>query len=42
MTYREAVARILALRGGEVAGMRQGLERIEALLEAIEIGRAHV
>ena len=35
MTYREAVARLLALRGGEVAGMRPGLERIEALLEAI-------
>jgi dihydrofolate synthase/folylpolyglutamate synthase len=35
MTYREAVGRILALRGGEVAGMRPGLERIEALLEAI-------
>jgi len=28
MTYREAVARILALRGGEMAGMRPGLERI--------------
>lgn len=35
MTYREAVARILALRGGEIAGMRPGLERIETLLEAI-------
>ena len=35
MTYGEAVARILALRGGEIAGMRQGLERIEALLDAI-------
>jgi len=35
MTYREAVARILALRGGEVAGMRPGLERIQALLDAI-------
>ena len=35
MTYSEAVARILALRGGEIAGMRQGLERIEALLAAI-------
>ncbi len=35
MTYREAVARILALRGGELAGMRPGLERIEALLAAI-------
>jgi dihydrofolate synthase/folylpolyglutamate synthase len=35
MTYREAVARILALRGGEIPGMRPGLERIEALLDAI-------
>jgi dihydrofolate synthase/folylpolyglutamate synthase len=35
MTYREAVARILALRGGEIAGMRPGLERIETLLSAI-------
>ena len=35
MTYREAVARILALRGGEMAGMHPGLERIEALLAAI-------
>ena len=35
MTYREAVARILALRGGEIAGMRPGLERIETLLGAI-------
>ncbi len=35
MTYREAVARILALRGGELLGMRPGLERIEALLGAI-------
>jgi dihydrofolate synthase/folylpolyglutamate synthase len=35
MTYREAVSRILALRGGELAGMRQGLERIHALLDAI-------
>ena len=34
MTYREAVARIAGLRGGEMAGMRPGLERIEALLEA--------
>jgi len=32
MTYREAVARITGLRGGEMAGMRPGLERIEALL----------
>jgi dihydrofolate synthase / folylpolyglutamate synthase len=35
MTYREAVARILALRGGEMTGMRPGLDRIEALLRAI-------
>lgn len=35
MTYREAVARLLALRGGELPGMRPGLERIEALLEAL-------
>lgn len=35
MTYREAVGRILALRGGELAGMRQGLGRIHALLDAI-------
>ena len=35
MTYAEAVNRILALRGGERAGMRPGLERIEALLDAI-------
>ena len=35
MTYGEAVARILALRGGERAGMRPGLERIEAMLDAI-------
>jgi len=35
MTYAEAVARVLALRGGERAGMRPGLERIEALLDAI-------
>ncbi len=35
MTYREAVGRILALRGGELAGMRQGLERIHTLLDAI-------
>jgi dihydrofolate synthase/folylpolyglutamate synthase len=34
MTYREAVARITGLRGGEMTGMRPGLERIEALLEA--------
>jgi dihydrofolate synthase/folylpolyglutamate synthase len=35
MTYREAVARITGLRGGEIAGMRPGLDRIEALLSAI-------
>jgi dihydrofolate synthase/folylpolyglutamate synthase len=35
MTYAEAVARLLALRGGEHAGMRPGLERIEGLLEAL-------
>lgn len=35
MTYAEAVARILALRGGEIAGMRPGLERIEGLLGAL-------
>lgn len=35
MTYAEAVARLLGLRGGEYAGMRPGLERIETLLEAL-------
>ena len=35
MTYAEALARLLALRGGEHAGMRPGLERIDALLEAL-------
>jgi dihydrofolate synthase/folylpolyglutamate synthase len=35
MTYAEAVARLLALHGGEHAGMRPGLERIEALLSAL-------
>ncbi len=35
MTYDEAVARLLALRGGEHAGMRPGLERIEGLLAAL-------
>jgi len=35
MTYREAVARITGLRGGELAGMRPGLDRIEALLESV-------
>ena len=35
MTYAEAVARLLALRGGEHAGMRPGLERIQGLLGAL-------
>lgn len=35
MTYAEAVARLAALRGGEHAGMRPGLERIESLLAAL-------
>jgi dihydrofolate synthase/folylpolyglutamate synthase len=35
MTYAESVARLLALRGGEHAGMRPGLERMEALLDAL-------
>jgi dihydrofolate synthase/folylpolyglutamate synthase len=35
MTYPEAVARLTGLRGGEMAGMTPGLERIEALLSAI-------
>jgi dihydrofolate synthase/folylpolyglutamate synthase len=35
MTYAEAVSLILALRGGELAGMRSGLERIVGLLDAI-------
>ena len=35
MTYREAVGRLLGLRGGEIAGMAPGLARIEALLAAI-------
>jgi len=35
MTYTEAVGRLLSLRGGEQAGMRPGLERIEALLDAL-------
>jgi dihydrofolate synthase / folylpolyglutamate synthase len=35
MTYAEAVARLLALRGGEHPGMRPGLERIEGLLAAL-------
>ena len=36
MTYAEAVARLLALRGGEHAGMRPGLERIDGLLDALD------
>jgi len=36
MTYAEAVSRLLALRGGEIAGMRPGLERIEGLLQALD------
>ena len=35
MTYAEALARLLALRGGEHAGMRPGLARIRTLLEAL-------
>lgn len=35
MTYAEALGRLLALRGGEHAGMRPGLERIEGLLAAL-------
>jgi dihydrofolate synthase / folylpolyglutamate synthase len=35
LTYAEAVARLLALRGGEHVGMRPGLERIEGLLGAL-------
>jgi dihydrofolate synthase/folylpolyglutamate synthase len=35
VTYAEAVARLTALRGGEHAGMRPGLERIEALCAAL-------
>jgi dihydrofolate synthase / folylpolyglutamate synthase len=35
MTYREAVARLLGLRGGEMAGMRPGQETIQALLDAV-------
>lgn len=35
MTYDEAVGRLLGLRGGEMAGMRPGLDRIEGLLSAI-------
>ena len=36
MIYSEAVGKLLSLRGGEQAGMRLGLERIEALLEALD------
>ncbi len=36
MTYTEAVGKLLSLRGGEQAGMRPGLERIEALLGALQ------
>jgi dihydrofolate synthase/folylpolyglutamate synthase len=35
MTYAEAVARLLALRGGEYTGMRPGLDRIDAVLAAL-------
>lgn len=35
MTFAEAQARVLALRGGEHAGMQPGLDRIDALLEAL-------
>ena len=35
MTYAEAVGRLLALRGGEYAGMRPGLERVHELLAAL-------
>ena len=35
MTYAEAAARILGLRGGEHAGLRPGLERIETMLTAL-------
>ena len=35
MTYAEALGRLLALRGGEHAGFRAGLERVEALLAAL-------
>ncbi|HEY3067304.1 MAG TPA: folylpolyglutamate synthase/dihydrofolate synthase family protein [Methylomirabilota bacterium] len=35
MTYAEALARLLALRGGEYAGMRPGLDRIHGLLDAL-------
>src|SRR2546425_4107927 len=35
MTYAEAVSRLLGLRRGEITGMAPGLERIEALLDAL-------
>lgn len=35
MIYSEATGKLLSLRGGEQAGMRPGLERIEALLSAL-------
>ncbi|MFQ5520688.1 MAG: bifunctional folylpolyglutamate synthase/dihydrofolate synthase, partial [Candidatus Methylomirabilia bacterium] len=35
MTYREAVSRLLSLRGGEQAGMQAGHDRIGALLDAL-------
>ena len=35
MTYAEAVDRLLGLRRGEITGMAPGLERIEALLDAL-------
>jgi dihydrofolate synthase/folylpolyglutamate synthase len=35
VTYTDAVSRVLALRGGEHAGMQAGLERIHALLDAL-------
>jgi len=35
MTYAQALGRLLGLRGGEQAGMRPGLARVEALLESL-------
>ena len=35
MTYAEAEARLLGLRGGEQPGLHPGLARIEAILEAL-------
>ena len=35
MTYAEAVARLLGLRRGEMTGMTPGVERIEAMLDAL-------